>query len=93
MWIGERVIGDEQDTVAGEIGNELLSVGLGLVGIDFKFLADALAHDFTERRAAVGSLPDGGCDLVQREEGGIGRVITIISPASMRAAIEELRAM
>jgi hypothetical protein len=61
-------------SVAGKLGDEPLGICLGLFGIDVKLLADPIADNFPQRSVTVGSLKDGGCDFVQREEGRIGRV-------------------
>jgi hypothetical protein len=70
----QRLIRNQKNSVAGKFGDELLGIRLRLFGIDVKLLADLVADNFPQRSAAVGSLEDGGCDLVQREESGIGRV-------------------
>src|SRR5208337_4038420 len=70
----ERLTRNEKNSVAGKLGDELLGVCLGLVGIDVKLLADLVANNIPQRSAPVGSLKDGSCDLVQREERRIGRV-------------------
>src|ERR1035441_7452900 len=71
---GQRLIGNQENSVAGKLGDKLSGVGLGLLGIDIELRADAVADNFAQRSASVGSLKDGGCDLVQREERGIGGV-------------------
>src|ERR1017187_802528 len=71
---GQRLIGNQKNSVAGKLGDKLSGVGLGLLGIDIELRADAVADNFAQRSASVGSLKDGGCDLVQREERGIGGV-------------------
>src|SRR3979411_2352769 len=68
------MIRNEKNAVAGKLANELLSICLGLFGIDVKLLADAIANNFPQRSVAVGSLKDDGGDLVQSEESRIGRV-------------------
>ena len=65
---GQRLIGNEKNSVAGKIGDELLGIGLSLFGIDVELLADAIADNFPQRSAAVSRLKNRGCDLVQREE-------------------------
>src|SRR5450755_3297472 len=70
----ERLIGDEKNSVAGKLSHELLGIGLGLFGIDFKLRADLVADDVLQRSATIGGLEDGGGDFVQREESGISRV-------------------
>src|ERR1039458_2617738 len=65
---------NEKNSVAGKLGDELLGVCLGLYGIDVKLPADLVADDFPQGSVTVGSLKDGGCDFVQREESRIGRV-------------------
>jgi hypothetical protein len=67
-------MGNEKNSVAGEFGDELLGISLSLFWIDVELLADAIADNFPQRSVAVGSLKDGGCDLIQRKERGIGRV-------------------
>src|ERR1019366_9077855 len=68
------LVGNEKNSVAGKLGDKLLGVCLGLFGIDVKLLADPVADNFPQRSVTVGSLKDGGCDFVQREERRIGRV-------------------
>src|SRR5450631_1001010 len=89
----QRLIRNQKNSVAGKLGDELLGVRQSLFGIDIKLPAHPVADNLPQRRATVGGLKDGGCYFVQREEGRIGGIITIISPASARAAIAELRAM
>src|ERR1019366_2327304 len=68
------LVGNEKNSVAGKLGDKLLGVCLGLFGIDVKLLADPVADNFPQRSVTVGSLKDGGCDLVQREERRVGRI-------------------
>src|SRR6202795_2749992 len=70
----QRLTRNKKNTVPGKLGNEPLGIRLGLFGIDVKLLADMVADNIPQRSAAVGSLKDCGCDLVQREESRIGRV-------------------
>src|SRR6266852_1796147 len=70
----QGVTRNEQNSVSGELGNELLGICQGLFGTDVKLLADAVADNFSQRSVAVGGLKDDGCDLVQREKRRIGRV-------------------
>ncbi len=42
--------------MAGELGDELLGIGLGLLGSDVKLFADAVADNFPQRSVAVGGL-------------------------------------
>src|ERR1700675_960845 len=70
----QRLTRNKKNTVPGKFGNELLGIRLGLFGIDVKLFADPVADNIPQRSAAVGSLKDCGCDLVQREESRIGRV-------------------
>src|SRR5882672_2600385 len=51
-----------------ELADKLFGVGLCLIGINIKLLADPVADDFTQRRAPVGGLPDRSRDLVEREK-------------------------
>src|SRR5258708_22957712 len=68
----QRLTGNDKNTVAGKLGNELLGVFQGLFGIDVKLLADMVANNFAKRSLAVGSLEDYGRDPVQRKETRIG---------------------
>src|ERR1700687_3201880 len=70
----QRLIGNQKNTVAGKLGDELLGICLGLIWIDVKWLADPVADNYEERSVAVGSLEDYCGDLVQCEESRIGRV-------------------
>src|SRR6266853_6024819 len=70
----QGVTRNQQNSVAGELGNELLGICLGLFGIAVKLLAYPVADNFPQRSFAVGGLKDDGCDLVQREKRRIGRV-------------------
>jgi len=79
--------------VAGKFGDELLGVGLRLFDVDIELFADPVANDVTQGSAAVGRLKDGGCDLVQVKKVESVEFMTIISPASARAAIAVLRAI
>ena len=77
----------------GEIGDKLLGVGLGLPGLDVVLPADMLAHDL-----ASGVRPSAACQMAVATSLSVKKVesaefMIIISPARMRAAIAELRAM
>ena len=86
------MIGDEQNSVARKFSDEVLGIRLRLRGIDVEFFADVLADNPAQRR-----WPSTACQMAVATSLSVKNVesaefMTIISPASMRAAIDELRA-